>query len=216
MFPDFSNPDVLRASLVKMVSLILAVTVHEYCHALAAYRLGDDFAARQGRLTLNPLAHADPLGTVILPLFVGFGWGKPVPYVPQHLTRKISLRAGEAIIAFAGPLANVVLAFVCAGLLVGLTHFDVIAYRSAFGHLLHVGLVLNLTLFFFNLLPVPPLDGSKIAAWVFGRRADALLDRLQGMGALGFVLVVLFGGAIVSPAVQASSELMLGAFLSLT
>lgn len=212
MFPDFTDPQVLRASLVKLVALVLAITVHEYSHALAAFKLGDDYAARQGRLTLNPLVHADPLGTVLLPLFIGFGWGRPVPYIPQNLTRKYTLRAGEAIIAFAGPLSNLLMGIVCAGLWVGLTKFGVLESGSPFSHLLWTGLYLNFVLFFFNLLPIPPLDGSKVAAWLFGPKADPVLDRIQGAGMLGLMVAVVFGGFLISPFVGVSVEWVLMAF----
>jgi Zn-dependent protease len=212
MFPDFSNPDVLRQSLTRMVALVLAIAVHEYAHALAAYRLGDDTAARQGRLTLNPAAHADVLGTLILPLFIGFGWGKPVPYMPTRLSRRFSMRAGEAIIAFAGPLANLLMAIVAGGLWVGLLATGVIGSGSPFHRLLPTMLGLNLSLFFFNLLPVPPLDGSKVLAWMLGRRADGVLDRIQGMGMIGLMVAMLIGGRVIGPAVHYSMTMVLRAF----
>ena len=91
----------VKKALAVLITLLLSVSVHEYSHALAAWKLGDDTAARQGRLTLNPFAHADPIGTLLLPLLgvlwggAAFGWGRPVPYVPNHLTRRFSLRAGR-------------------------------------------------------------------------------------------------------------------------
>ena len=111
------DSDIAR-SLLNVVTIVLSVCVHEFAHAFAAFRLGDETAARQGRLTLNPLAHADPVGTVLLPAlapflgFGAFGWGKPVPYIPTNLTRKYSMRAGEAIVAAAGPFANLVLSLI--------------------------------------------------------------------------------------------------------
>ncbi len=191
--------------LLIVVTLVLSIGVHEFAHAFAAWKLGDDTAARQGRLTLNPLAHADPLGTLILPAFFafsgfgGFGWGKPVPYVPTNLTRKFSMRSGEAIVAFAGPASNLVLAVVSGALLGGLLKFQLVGYDSAFIALLNQMIIINLVLFFFNLLPVPPLDGSKIAAWLFGQRADRVLDAIHSTGPIALIVVVLLGGKLISP-----------------
>ena len=190
--------------LLTLVSLVLSITVHEYAHALAAYKLGDDTAARQGRLTLNPASHIDPLGTLVLPVVFTvmsggvFGWGKPVPYVPTNLTRRYSMRAGEAIVAFAGPFSNLILAVIAGGLYVGLPTYGLIAFDSPFVPLLWRMVVLNAVLLFFNLLPVPPLDGSKIIAWVFGQKADGFLDTISRSGPMALILVVMVGGAIIS------------------
>ncbi len=207
--------------LVTVVSLVLSICVHEYSHAAAAYLLGDDTAARQGRLTLNPLNHIDPIGTLALPIFftvVGgglFGWGRPVPYMPTNLTRKYSMRAGEAIISFAGPLSNLVLAIICGGLLVGLQIFGVMEPRSAFSALLSSMLSLNVVLFFFNLLPVPPLDGSKIAAWVFGQRADKVLEAISRAGTVALLIVVIAGGALISTPVNIVINAIVSGFVTI-
>lgn len=196
--------NVLADVLITVVTLLLSICVHEFAHAFAAYKLGDDYAARMGRLTLNPFAHADPLGTLILPavftLMGGgvFGWGKPVPYVPTNLTRRFSMRAGEAIIAFAGPLANLLMAIFCGGLLVATVRFGVIGASSPFYPLLRTMLYLNVVLFFFNLLPVPPLDGSKIFAWMLGQRADGFLDAIQRAGPMALMIVIIAGGSVIS------------------
>jgi len=198
------DPVVIQRLVLTLVTLILSITVHEYAHALAAFKLGDDYAAREGRLTLNPLAHADPIGTVMLPAMFSllggglFGWGRPVPYIPTHLTRRFSMRAGEAIIAFAGPFANLIMAVICGGLYVGLYTYGVIGPASPFVVLLSTMVHLNVVLFFFNLLPVPPLDGSKIVSWIFGIRADRPLDAVARAGYLPLLLVVGVGGSIIA------------------
>jgi Zn-dependent protease len=190
---------ILRVALT-VISLLLSVAVHEYAHALAAYKLGDDHAARQGRLTLNPLAHADPMGTFVFPIVFSvmgsgvFGWGKPVPYIPNQLTRKFSLRAGEAIIAFAGPFANFIMAFISGALFFALP----LEANSPFTLLLWQMIQLNVILFFFNLLPVPPLDGAKVFAWIIGPKADSTLDTIQRSGPMALLVVVLVGGTIIS------------------
>ena len=190
---------ILRIALT-VITLLLSVAVHEFAHALAAYKLGDDHAAREGRLTLNPLAHADPMGTIALPIFfslVGggvFGWGKPVPYIPGRLTRKYTLRAGEAIIAFAGPLSNFIMAFISGALLFALP----LSNNSPFSMLLLEMVQLNVVLFFFNLIPVPPLDGAKVFAWVMGPRGDGILDSIQKAGPMALLVVIMLGGTIIS------------------
>lgn len=189
---------------LTLVTLILSITVHEYSHALAAHKLGDDFAARSGRLTLNPMAHADPIGTLLVPAisaFLGggmFGWGRPVPYIPTNLTRKMSMRAAEAIIAVAGPASNLVMGIVCGGLLVGLSSRGVLAPDSAFAVLLQSMMVLNIVLFFFNMIPVPPLDGAKVVAWILGQKADVPLDAIASMGMMPLMLVMMVGGSVIS------------------
>ena len=192
--------DTLMRVALTVISLLLSVAVHEYAHALAAYKLGDDHAASLGRLTLNPLAHADPLGTFVFPIIFSisgsgiFGWGKPVPYIPTRLTRKISLRAGEAIIAFAGPFANFIMAFLSGALYFALPFGD----KSPFTILLIQMVQLNVSLFFFNLIPVPPLDGSKVIAWIFGQRIDSALDSIQRAGPIALLVVVMVGGTLIS------------------
>lgn len=205
----------IRDALTVLITLLLSVSVHEYSHALAAYKLGDDTAARQGRLTLNPFAHADLLGTIILPLLgaltdgAAFGWGRPVPYVPSQLTRRISLRSSEAIIAFAGPFANLVLAGFCTVALFALNRTPTVNAMVPLRSLLGQLLILNLTLFFFNLLPIPPLDGSRIFAWLFGGRADRALDSLGSLGFGGIMIAIVFGGYVIQPFVQMSVNLAL-------
>lgn len=214
------NDPIVRV-LLTLVPLVLSIGVHEFAHAWAAWKLGDDTAARQGRLTLNPLAHADPLGTFVLPsVFAlmgsgGFGWGKPVPYVPTNLSRRFSMRAGEAIVAFAGPASNLLLAIICGGLYVGFAIFQVIGQGSAFDVLLQRMLLINLVLFFFNLIPVPPLDGSKIFSWALGQRVDGALDAISAAGPVSLIAVVLLGGYVISPAVNVMAGVIINGFLHL-
>ncbi len=214
------DPSTLIRVLVVVVAMLLSTAVHEYAHALAAFRLGDDYAAREGRLTLNPFAHADPVGTLLLPAlgaaFWGgaFGWGKPVPYIPTRLTRKYSMRAGEAIIAFAGPFANLVLGTLATAVYVALPRLG-LADEEGLTHLLSALISLNFMLFLFNLLPVPPLDGSKVVAWLFGARADRVLDGLQGMGSMGLLIAILLGGRVVGPMAAVLTSWVFGAFRAL-
>ena len=155
--------------LLCIPAALIALSVHEYCHGYAAYRLGDPTARSLGRLTLNPLKHIDPLGALCMILFQ-FGWAKPVPINPRYFRDP---RKGMAITAAAGPLSNLILAFLGALLyllaeraaeaiiLPGTPDFlfYFFFYLSYFFLLFHL---LNLSLFVFNLIPLPPLDGSRI------------------------------------------------------
>ena len=108
-----SNPSALLGLILSIPGLLVAVTFHEYAHAFVADKLGDDTPRRQGRLTLNPLAHLDPYGTFLM-IFAGFGWGKPVEINPVNFNRKVSIKGGSALVAIAGPLMNFILAIICA------------------------------------------------------------------------------------------------------
>jgi Zn-dependent protease len=139
-------------------ALIASLTVHEFAHALVGKWRGDDTAERMGRLSLNPLAHLDPLGTLML-LIIGFGWAKPVPFDPRRLEHP--LQDGVAI-ALAGPLANLLLALVAAGVFHGFAKSGGLDFNSFLPAFLIFVMLVNMLLLFFNLIPVPPLDGSKV------------------------------------------------------
>lgn len=141
-----------------VVALIIAITIHEFAHAWMATRLGDPTARAAGRLTLNPLSHLDPMGTILI-FLVGFGWGKPVPYNPNFVRRG---RFGEMLVAIAGPLANILTAFIFAlpGRIYLITNQAL--PESNIYVFLAIVVTLNIFLAAFNLIPIPPLDGSKI------------------------------------------------------
>jgi Zn-dependent protease len=154
-------------TIVMLVLLIPSITFHEFMHGYAAYRLGDPTAKNAGRLTLNPIKSIDPIGTILLPLlmFISggpiFGYAKPVPYNPMYFK---NLRKGELITGFSGPLANFALALFGAALSWGAVFSFAFAPAVA-NALIIVGVTmtqLNLVLMFFNLIPIPPLDGSSI------------------------------------------------------
>ncbi len=139
--------------LMVAVAILLGFSIHEYSHAQAAYFLGDPTAKNAGRLTINPLAHFDPFGTLLI-FIIGFGWGKPVPFNPYNLRNQ---KWGTALVGLAGPGSNFLSALII-GLLLRFFEFSNPALISFFS----VFVWLNLTLGIFNLLPIPPLDGSHI------------------------------------------------------
>lgn len=156
----------LLALLLTIPGVLIAITFHEYAHAFAADKLGDDTPRNQGRLSLNPLSHLDPFGVIML-IFAHIGWGKPVQINPNNFTRKVSAKTGEAIVSLAGPLMNFILAFVIA-----IIFYSLQTFATSFALTTQVGIIImtmlqyailvNIGLGVFNLIPLPPLDGSKI------------------------------------------------------
>jgi len=158
--------------LYSLPGIIIGLTVHEYCHALASYKLGDSTARDQGRMTFNPAKHLDPVGSLFI-IFAGFGWAKPVQFNPENLA---NLRRDKAIIAAAGPLSNLLLALAFIGIIrlwlilagaaapadSALTGFLRSEHVFVFINVVLRAAVINIGLFVFNLLPIPPLDGSHI------------------------------------------------------
>lgn len=207
----------LRRTMLYVVCLILAITVHEFSHALAAHKLGDPTPEGQGRLTLNPVAHADPIGTLVLPVTLGlfspgmlFGWGRPVMTQPRLFTRKVTMRGGMAVVAFAGPLSNLLMAAAVLAVVwvAGLAGGGP-AWMYDPEQPLWLFFQLNLVLFAFNLLPVHPLDGGKVLGWLLGARYQHVDDFLTRYG--GFILLALVLGApqvlafVLGPVVRAGA-----------
>lgn len=156
----------LLSLLLTIPGVLIAITFHEYAHAFVADKLGDDTPRTQGRLSLNPLSHLDPFGVIML-IFAHIGWGKPVQINPNNFTRKMSTRTTEAIVALAGPLMNFILAFVIA-----IIFYAIQTFATSFALTTQIGIIImvmlqyailvNIGLGVFNLIPLPPLDGSKI------------------------------------------------------
>lgn len=170
--------------IARMVALLVAFTVHELAHALTADYLGDPTPRNMGRITLNPIKHLDPFGTIML-LLAGFGWAKPVMVNPMNM--RGNPRTAMAIVAVAGPLSNIVLALL--GSIVfrlGLVQFSLVP-TPTIDYLLSTFLWINLILAFFNLIPVPPLDGSKI---LFAILPAELVYRLRPVEQFGFIILI--------------------------
>jgi Zn-dependent protease len=190
----------VRAALMFVLCLVVATAFHEFAHAIVADRLGDPTPGREGRVTLNPLAHADPIGTLALPVMAGllhlpvFGWGRPVMTQPRYYTRRFSMRAGMAMVSFAGPLANVAQAMVTLGVikLLLLAGVD----RPGLMEVLATFFMLNVTLAFFNLLPIHPLDGGKILAWMLPTRFEHIDDTLARYGWTILLALMLIPGLL--------------------
>lgn len=159
------NPMELLSLVLTLPGVIIAITFHEFAHAFAADRLGDDTPRNQGRLNLNPLSHLDPIGFFML-IFVHFGWGKPVQINPRNFNRKRSMTAQEAIVALAGPLMNLFIALILTIILFAIVTFATTFLFSTLGSIimitLQMAIAVNIGLGVFNLVPLPPLDGSKI------------------------------------------------------
>jgi Zn-dependent protease len=186
----------LRYGLIYLVALVLSICVHEFGHAFVADKLGDRLPRSQGRVTLNPLAHIDPIGTLLLPLVAVFsgpalgqyilGWGKPVQISlsPRDITRKMSIRTAHALIAIAGPMMNILFGLILSGVFIALVKAQKIELAKGV-----IGVIkMNIGLCLFNLLPIPPLDGGAILARFVPRRYDNVLD---GLNRYGFI--ILFG-----------------------
>jgi len=163
-----------------------SLTIHEYAHAWVAYRFGDDTAKRMGRLTLNPLAHISLLGTIIMPLLIRFGWAKPIPVNFSILTKKQIF-----CVAAAGPLANILLAFI----LTGAFHIFSLEAIPLLGNFVLLAILLNIFLALFNLIPVPPLDGSRLVYTLLkSPRAINAYYKFGRYGILVLIAFLLFGG----------------------
>lgn len=194
--------------LFQLVILIFSVIVHEVMHGLVAYWLGDTTAKDAGRLTLNPLAHIDPFGSVLLPLGLymlsggGFvlGWARPVPYNPMNLSNP---RRGGGLIALSGPASNLVLAIIAALLL--RTPFAGVVIQPV---LLQITIAINLGLMVFNLVPIPPLDGSKVLFSLLPGRFSRFELAAERYGWWLIILFVLFGFELIIPIVNGLYRLL--------
>lgn len=208
---DFSSETLMMLGLY-LICLILSIAVHEYCHALVADKLGDPTPDRDGRVSLNPLVHADPVGTLLLPIVAAFssmpllGWGRPVPTQASNYTRKISMRKGMALVAVAGPFGNLVLVLLVLGIAAVMAR--TIGIDQGMHLVLMTMLQLNVVLMLFNLLPLHPLDGGKILAAYLPTRLEYIDDFSLKYGGWIVLGMVLLGGSLLQRALMPVFELV--------
>ena len=195
-------------------ALIISLSVHELAHAWVAYSLGDDTAKHQGRLTLDPRAHLDPLGTfmLILTVIIGFGigWAKPVPVNPWRL--KIGPRFGMAVVSIAGPLSNIAIAFLAVQAAQALQLPEI--PRDVVGLLVTLA-GLNIGLAVFNMLPLPPLDGYRVLLGLLPGPAADSFSRIEPYGPMILLFVVFMGGGFVGGIIRAVSTPLMRAMVSI-
>ena len=198
----------LQMGVILIITLIFSLSFHEFAHAYVAHRLGDNTSAYQGRLTLNPLAHLDPIGSLML-LLVGFGYAKPVPVNPVNLSNP---REDMMKIAFAGPASNLLLCFISCIMirLLGSNTFDYVGYSmqlSSIGLMLYIFAIINMTLAIFNMIPIHPLDGGQIFGGYLDRINPEFSFKLRSEGPKILFAVIIIGyltgfsiiGIIISP-----------------
>lgn len=188
----------------------MSVVIHEVSHGYAALALGDPTAKYQGRLTLNPISHLDPVGSILVPLlgyFAGgfiIGWAKPVPFNPYNLKNQ---KWGEALVAIAGPLSNFSLAIIFG---LAIRFFGGTMMNSAFLSLAGFVVVINITLGLFNLMPIPPLDGSKILFAFLPYKWQGIRESFEKYGLIFVLVFVFFLWQIMNPAIYYLFSLLTG------
>ncbi|HHV08185.1 MAG TPA: site-2 protease family protein [Firmicutes bacterium] len=175
-----------REMIFRIPALLLAISVHEYAHAKTADALGDPTARLSGRMTLNPLAHLDPLGLLMLWL-LRFGWAKPVPINPMYLRPR---RRGIILVSLAGAVANIITATI----LLILLKLQFIPFNSVLAGILELAMWYNLFFAVFNLIPIPPLDGSKVLAELLPRRISYQLGQYEQYGPILLIILLYMRG----------------------
>ena len=200
--------DGIFSLILSIPAVLLAITVHEFGHAFAAYKLGDDTPLRQGRLSLNPMDHVDPLGIAML-LFAHIGWGKPVQVNPRNYNRNITVEKADAIVSFAGPLMNFITAIVFALIYCALIKFAGVTFLTSNIGFIILSIVasivtMDIGLGVFNMIPLPPLDGSKIFLPILPRNAKVWFVQHEQMFYFVFLFIWItpIAGKIIAPIID--------------
>lgn len=188
----------LLSFLIMIPLLMFSLSIHEYAHAFAAHKQGDDYARMMGRMTINPLKHLDPWGFLML-LLLGFGWAKPVPIVPANFKNG---RRSMIIVSIAGVLANIILAFIVVNLwcflkyTCGLYIFaDPAIWAQVLTEIFSYLIIVNITLCVFNIIPLPPLDGYKVVReFFYSFNTRNIFDFLDRHGTIILMMLIIFGG----------------------
>jgi Zn-dependent protease len=191
--------------VLNVIVLLLSLTFHEFFHAYTAWRLGDDTAARMGRLTLNPIPHIDPIGTLLLPLLnAPIGWAKPVPVDPRRFRRDVKMSTGDILVSAAGPLSNLVLGMIMAIILGALARWapELVRPHSAGSEFLQRMMIVNAGLAIFNLLPIPPLDGSHVAESLMPARFRGAWEQFVRFAPFLLLGLILFGTSLIWPPIR--------------
>ncbi|PIS16924.1 MAG: site-2 protease family protein [Candidatus Portnoybacteria bacterium CG_4_8_14_3_um_filter_44_10] len=200
----------LKPAIFLYIVIIFSAIIHEYAHGLMAYQLGDPTAKYSGRLTLNPLSHIDPFGTVVLPLMLlwmgGFfiGYAKPVPFNPLNFKNE---KSGTALVGIAGPASNLLIALIL-GLFV--RFFGNFGFLAAISPLLSFIVLINIWLALFNLLPLPPLDGSKIAIGLVPRSWEGFFFNLERMSFISLFVALALAMTVLPYIVPFIFKLIVG------
>ena len=198
--------DKLLSLVLTIPGVLIAMTFHEYAHAKAADKLGDDTPRIQGRLNLNPFSHVDPIGLALL-VFAGFGWGRPVEINPNNFNRNMELTKAEAIVSVAGPAINFIIALVAMIIYVAMISFGFVVNELTFyiAQVVNYTVAVNLGLGVFNLIPLPPLDGSKILYHFLPYNGRRWFENNQMYFYIGFLIIFITGiaGDIISPIMDA-------------
>jgi Zn-dependent protease len=195
------DADQVQQAILYVIAFILSVTVHEFGHAWLATKLGDPLPKAQGRLTLSPIHHIDPIGTLAAPFIMAFAgmpglaWGRPVQTNPASYTRRLSRATGNVIVAVAGPLMNLMMAVVVS-IVIAVGYKTGIMSAEIFNGVFRYLVALNISLMFFNLLPIPPLDGGAVLAWILPRSMQKVVETLERWGGLILLGMLLVPGVL--------------------
>ena len=206
--------------IVVLIVILLSMTIHEAMHAFMGYVLGDNTAKEEGRLTLNPIRHIDPVMTILLPLIMVvlhapvFGGAKPVPFNPNRV------RFGDwgaALVALSGPITNLVIAFITFGVGVfsGVINSAGVVQSTIFGLIISTAVSVNLGFFVFNMLPIPPLDGSRVLYAVAPDSVRDIMQKIEQNGILLVMIIVVLFSDVIGQVMSGCIQVILRVFMNI-